>query len=46
MEDMLKAMPTVEGITPEQIAAESERLRTAKNALRKVNAIRALAAAR
>lgn len=36
----VRAMPEVEGITPEQIEAERARLLAAKRALRKVNAIR------
>lgn len=37
---MVQELPRVEGVTPEQIEAERERLRAAKRALRKVNALR------
>jgi len=37
--DMVRAMPTVDGITPEQMAAEQQRLAAAKAALRKVQAM-------
>jgi hypothetical protein len=39
MKYMVRELPTVEGVTPEQIAIEQERLRAAQRALRKVNAL-------
>mgnify|MGYP000915251749 CR=1 FL=1 len=38
--DMVRAMRDMEGITPEQIAAEEAKLALARRALTKVNAIR------
>lgn len=43
MEIMVREMPKVDGVTADQIAAEQDRLRTAKRALRKVNALRTAA---
>lgn len=38
---MIKQMPAIEGLSPEMIEAERARLALAKNALRKVNRLRA-----
>lgn len=38
---MIKQMPSIEGLSPEMIEAERARLAVAKNALRKVNRLRA-----
>jgi hypothetical protein len=38
---MIKQMPAIEGLSPEMIEAERARLAVAKNALRKVNRLRA-----
>ncbi|MBU0917873.1 MAG: hypothetical protein KKD97_16125 [Gammaproteobacteria bacterium] len=38
--DMVRAMRDMEGITPEQIAAEEAKLASARRALTKVNAFR------
>lgn len=38
--DMVRAMRDMEGITPDQVAAEEAKLASARRALTKVNAIR------
>ena len=40
MELMVRQMKDMDGITPQQVAVERDRLATAKSALRKVNKLR------
>jgi hypothetical protein len=37
---MIRVMPSVEGVTAEQVLLEKERLTTARRALRKINELR------